>query len=240
MANYPPDYRALFSGAAGNNERMAFVYDSRKVTQLEKVGSLGIPPKDLPKIKVAGVQATFQGFDRNPYMAAFRVGDFTFVLLNVHLYYGGASGKPMGRRILETLAVARWADLRRQDASAYTHNVIALGDFNLPHAVKGDRIYDELTSRGLQIPAHSTAVGSSIVDDNHYDQIAFFPGDVQANFVEAGVFDFDGAVFRTLWDRPKDKNHKQFFAYVRYHLSDHRPLWAEFTTSALHAPALPS
>jgi hypothetical protein len=39
------------------------------------------------------------------------------------------------------------------------------------------------------------------------------------------VIDFDGAVFRDLWQaRPA----KDFRAYVRYYLSDHRPLWAEF------------
>jgi endonuclease/exonuclease/phosphatase family metal-dependent hydrolase len=228
LEHLPDSYRAIFSGASGNNERMTFVYDSRKVSPLEKVGALNLPPSELPAIKVNGVRSTFAGFDRNPYMAAFKSGDFTFLLVNVHLYYGGAEMKAMGRRILETYAVARWADQRRTSPSAYTPNILALGDFNLPQAVKGDAIYDELTSRGLTLPQHSTSIGSSIVQDNHYDQIAFFPGDIAARFVKAGVFDFDGAVFRPLWNKPRDKDHKKFFAYVRYYMSDHRPLWAEF------------
>jgi endonuclease/exonuclease/phosphatase family metal-dependent hydrolase len=240
IGQLPPDYKAGFSGPAGNNERMAFLYDAGKVRPLEKVGGLNVPPSQLPKIKVAGVESSFEGFDRNPYMAAFRAGDFTFLLVNVHLYYGGAQPKPIGRRILETFAVARWTDLRRQDPHAYTHNILALGDFNLPKAVEGDPIFDELTSRGLELPPHSTAIGSSITDDEHYDQIAFFPGDVKLNFLQAAVFDFDGAIFRTLWEKAGDEAHKDFFAFVRYHISDHRPLWAEFKTSSLHAPAGPS
>jgi hypothetical protein len=39
------------------------------------------------------------------------------------------------------------------------------------------------------------------------------------------VFDFDGAVFKTLWDLVKPA---RFKGYLRYYLSDHRPLWAEF------------
>lgn len=213
---------------------MAFVYDSGKIAQLEKVGGLSIPPSDLHSVKVDG--ATFTGFDRSPYMTAFRAGDFTFLLLNVHLYYGDTGAKAMGRRAMETFAVARWADKRRTDPHAYTHNIIALGDFNLPQAVKGDAIFDQLTSRGLLLPDHSTAIGSSIVNDEHYDQIAFFPGEVQANLVQSAVYDYDGAIFRSLWERPGDTKHADFYAYLRYYISDHRPLWAEFKTSALHAP----
>lgn len=44
--------------------------------------------------------------------------------------------------------------------------------------------------------------------------------------MSAGVFDFDDAVFRSLYeDETRD-----FLAYVRYYLSDHRPLWAQFKT----------
>jgi hypothetical protein len=54
--------------------------------------------------------------------------------------------------------------------------------------------------------------------------------------VEPAVFDFDGAVLNALATAGRQK-HRDFFGYVRYHLSDHRPLWAEFKMLALHAPA---
>jgi hypothetical protein len=60
-----------------------------------------------------------------------------------------------------------------------------------------------------------------------YDQVAFFPGETGEEFVTSGVFDFDGAVFADLW---RQQSKADFKAYVRYHLSDHRPLWAQFPT----------
>jgi hypothetical protein len=42
------------------------------------------------------------------------------------------------------------------------------------------------------------------------------------------VFDFDGALFQDLWAQ---RTETQFRAYTRFHISDHRPLWAEFQTA---------
>jgi endonuclease/exonuclease/phosphatase family metal-dependent hydrolase len=214
------------SDIAGNKERMAFVYDTTKVAQLEKVGEVSVPPADFPQIKLPGIQRKFDGFDRNPYIVAFQAGTFRFQVVNVHLFYGSEKPADIERRSLETYAVARWCDLRRKSKYVYASDIIAIGDFNLPKTVPGDAIYDALTKRGLQLPQHSSEVGSSIASDNHYDQIAFFPGETEQEFTDnTGVFDFDGAVFKTLWE---DRGRKDFLTYVRYFLSDHRPLWAEF------------
>lgn len=40
-----------------------------------------------------------------------------------------------------------------------------------------------------------------------------------------GIFDFDGAVFRGLWGNGTKAEQTRFRSYVRYYLSDHRPLW---------------
>jgi hypothetical protein len=224
----PDSYRALFSDAAGNNERLAYLYDSDKVTLLEKVGEIAIPPSDIRHIRLPGVEQRFDGFDRNPYIAAFQAESLTFLLVNVHVYFGSDRSKPdIDRRTLETFAIARWADLRRRSRNAYTPNIFPLGDFNLPKREPGDPVYDALTRRGLRLPAHSTEIGSSIARDKHYDQIAFFPGpEGEEAFEQVAVFDFDGAVFATLW---RTRSRAEFLAYVRYHLSDHRILWAELS-----------
>ena len=55
-----------------------------------------------------------------------------------------------------------------------------------------------------------------------YDQIAFLPSlknTIQAN----GTFDFDNAVFPDLWQ----ESHSKFKSYVKYYLSDHRPIWMQ-------------
>jgi endonuclease/exonuclease/phosphatase family metal-dependent hydrolase len=222
----PGSYRLLFSDAGGNDERLAFIYDSEKVTLMEEVGEVAIPPSDIRYISLAGIEQGFEGFDRNPYLAGFRSGSFVLVLVNVHLYFGSESAISMNRRSLETYAVARWADIRRQSPYAYSRDIVALGDFNLPKAQPGDPIYEALTKRGLHLPEHSTQIGSSIASDSHYDQVAFFPGETQQEFTgNSGVFDFDGALFRTLWE---ERTPQEFFSYVRYYISDHRPLWVEF------------
>jgi hypothetical protein len=67
-----------------------------------------------------------------------------------------------------------------------------------------------------------------VASDAQYDQIMFFPGQTKDEFTgNIGVFDFDGAAFSSLWNNP-NRSAAQFRAYVRYYLSDHRPLWAEF------------
>lgn len=221
-----PGYRVLISDTAGNDERAAFVYDPAKVELLELVGRLSVPPSDFRHVRLDGVDQEFRGFDRSPYLAAFRAGGFTFVLVNVHLFYGSPGPADVGRRALETYAVARWADLRRQDPHAFATDIIPLGDFNLPKVAADDPIHQALTSRGLVIPPHDSKVGgSSIFGSKDYDQIAFFPGPTSEFNERIDTFDFDNAVFRHIWDPQQPK---PFFAYTRYYLSDHRPLWAEF------------
>jgi endonuclease/exonuclease/phosphatase family metal-dependent hydrolase len=224
----PSRYQLLFSDASGNLERQAFLYDSRKITLLEKVSRISIPPSQLPQIKLPGTTTTFRGFDRGPYLATFQVDGFRLMLINVHLYYGSPAPADIERRTLETFAVAWWADRRHRDPRAYVQNIIPLGDFNLPKAAPTDKIYKALTARGLTIPPHTSQIGSAIASDSHYDQIAFFPGGTADHFTGAmNVFDFDGALFRDLWHTHTPK---QFLAYTRFHISDHRPLWAELRT----------
>ena len=222
-------WRMLFSDIAGNDERMAFLYDSAKVTLLEKIGEISIPVSQLRFIKLPGITQKFDGFDRNPYLATFRAGQTSFLFVNVHLYYGSDSDKTdMARRALETFAVARWADLRRKSQFSFTREIVALGDFNMPKRDPADPIFKALTSKGLELPAHTSEVGSNLASDKHYDQIAFFPGATKDAFLQMGVFDFDMAVFRTLWEDP-ERSEADFRAYVRYYLSDHRPLWMELS-----------
>jgi endonuclease/exonuclease/phosphatase family metal-dependent hydrolase len=228
-SHLPSRYDLLFSDASGNRERQAFLYDSRRVTRLREVGRVAIPPSQLPKIAVAGATTAFAGFDRGPYLASFESGGFRFALLNVHLFYGSEAPADLDRRTLETFAVAWWADKTHRDKKSYVGDIVPLGDFNLPKATPGDRIFDALVALGLTTPTHSSQIGSAIASDNQYDQIAFFPGSTKDRFSGAcNVFDFDGALFQDLWAQ---RTPTQFRAYTRFHISDHRPLWAAFNTA---------
>lgn len=233
IANLPTGWRTVFTDVAGNAERMVFLYDSSAVTRRELAGEIAVPPADHRYIKIKGIERKFRGFDRNPYAVAFRKGNFDFTLVNAHLYYGSDSTAHENRRALEAYALGRWADLQRK-SGAYDRNVVVLGDLNIPKAEPGDPIHDALTKRGMRIPAHSSRIASTIASDNQYDQVAFFPGDVEDRRTDSRVFDFDGAVFADYWKQlnakqSPDQALKSFCAYVRYHLSDHRILWARFS-----------
>ena len=95
-------------------------------------------------------------------------------------------------------------------------------------------IFSVLKRFGLLLTEHSTEIGATLPGEpnetaqeiKHYDQIAFFPGTSASFTGRTGVFDFDSAVFPDLWE-PTKAGRKKFNAFVRYYLSDHRPLWAE-------------
>lgn len=227
LAALPASWRTLYSDAAGNNERMVYLYDSDKVRPRELLGEIAIAPADLKNVRLPeSTVAKFAGFDRNPYVASFQVKKTVFCLVNVHLYFGKDDAAARERRALEAYATARWCARESKSAHALTPIIAAMGDFNLPKIAPDDPIFKALTATGLQLPDHSTEIGSNLDGDKHYDQVAFFPTGAGEIFSgKAGVFDFDGAVFAALW---ASKTPAQFKSYLRYYLSDHRPLWAEF------------
>lgn len=218
----PSHYDLVFSDKGGNNERSAFVFDNRKIKQLELIGEVAIPPKDHKHIKLKGVQTKFNGFDRNPYLCSFQWNNFIFILISVHSFFGSERKKDLERRALEAYAISRYADLQRNSVHSFTDKIITLGDFNLPKVEKGDMVYEALTKRGLKLPEHSSKVYSNIKNDKEYDQIAFLPS-LKSNVIQDGVFDFDDVIFSNLWESSKSN----FKAYLRYYISDHRPLWMQ-------------
>jgi len=219
----PAEYDLIFSDKGGNNERSAIIYDSEIISQLELVGEIAVPPKDHKYIKLDGVAQEFKGFDRNPYLCSFQWKNAVFILITVHSFSGDNVKHDLERRALEAYAIGRYADLRNKSKNAFTKNIIALGDFNIPMTEKGDVVYDALVKRGLKLPEHSTKVYSNITKDKMYDQIAFLPS-IKSKIVKHGVFDYDTKIFPDLWNNMSPKD---FRAYLRYYISDHRPLWMQ-------------
>lgn len=222
-----PGYEAVFSDQTGNDERMVFVYDTGRVSRLALAGEIDVSPSDHRNVKLPGTTQKFTGFDRPPYAVAFACEGFVMTVVNVHLFFGSNSLHSVNRRALETYAVGRWADLRHKRGRAFSKNVVVIGDMNMPRAEVGDAVYDALKKRGLHLPVHQSRIGTTITEGKHYDQVAFLPGDAGVAYETDGVFDFDGAVFADLW---QTRTPTEFEAYLRYHLSDHRPIWAQFRT----------
>lgn len=216
----PSHYQLIFSDKAGNNERSVFIYNSERVNRLELVGEISIPPKDHRYIKLKDVTSKFTGFDRTPYLCSFSWNNYKLVMISVHSYFGSTSKKDIERRALEAYAISRYADLRKNSKYAFSKNIITLGDFNIPKIEQGDQTYQALMQRGLMLPKHSTQIYSNINNDKQYDQIAFLPS-LKSKITQHGVFDFDAVIFSDLWE----SNVSDFKSYLKYYMSDHRPMW---------------
>ena len=216
----------VMSDAAGNDERMVFIFDRRKLSLLEEIGEIAFPPSQLKHVKlVSAPKEKFIAFDRNPYLASFQLGERMSVqLVNVHLFYGDEKPAALRRRAIETAAVARWCDVRRKSKYSGAREIIALGDFNMSKAKRdgGNIVYEALTEKELILPGHSSEIGSSIASDNHYDQIAIYKSTAEGFAVQTGIFDYDKVIFKGLWQA---RSEAQFNAWLRYYISDHRPMW---------------
>ena len=250
-------YDWIVNDVAGNNERLAFVFKKRKVKPGKLFAEIAIPEKDFPSCtvvvpyKVKKQQRVdvfynlrFTPFDRNPYIGTFVSGALSFTLVNVHLYYGSfkeakrvADRAKYARRVLEIYMLGKWAGSRVSNATTYDRDIILLGDMNVPEMSNDDAAYQALLRSGLNpLDAHSKAGGSNLDGSKTYDQLAITPGVVKARTLGYDVFDFDNAVFKDKWDELEQEHgtkgaNPKFNKYVKFHVSDHRPLWMELNTN---------
>jgi endonuclease/exonuclease/phosphatase family metal-dependent hydrolase len=256
VAHMGPGYDWIVNDTAGNNERLAFVFKRRKVRTGRLFAEIAIPQKDFPShtvvvpYKVKKQQRVdvfynlrFTPFDRNPYIGTFETGALNFTLVNVHLYYGSfkeskkvAERAKYARRVLEVYMLGKWAGARARGTTTYDRDIILLGDMNVPEMSDDDPAYQALLKSGLKpLDVHSKAGGSNLDGSKTYDQLAITPGPVKTRTLGYDVFDFDNAVFKAKWDELEQKHgtkgaNPKFNKYVKFHISDHRPLWMQLIT----------
>lgn len=139
-------------GAAGNGERMAYIFDSRRVQLSGLASEIVVPKEQLKKIEQ---NALSEQFARTPYAVSFSSGKKSFILITLHILYG----KNAASRIPELKAIAKWLSKWGRDDNAYDKNLIALGDFNIEK--RGDLLHDTFISEGLFIPADLQSVTRS-------------------------------------------------------------------------------
>lgn len=211
-----PDWGVLMSdvtaGDKGHSERLAFVYDRRRIAPSGLAGEIVLPPGPTGN--------PMEQFDRTPYIVGFRAAEERFALLTAHIRYGADPAD----RIAELQRLARYtADEirnRTRQAGAEELNLIVLGDFNIDER-SGNPLFDAFVATGLWVPeAIRTAVTTYGSEAKHYDQIAWFRDDFTLlSEGRAGVVDFTRAVFPEMSLRS-----------MAYRVSDHFPLWVEFLT----------
>lgn len=200
-------------GDKGNSERLAYLYDTRRVVLSGLSGEivLGPTPDGLP-----------EQFDRTPYIAGFRAGNEHFTLLTAHIRYGDVPAD----RLQELREIGRFTahELRERTRTGQSReepNLLVLGDFNIDKR-QGNPLFDAFVETGLRVPEALQSVKTTTGKEaKHYDQIAWFQGqDFGLRPTgRAGTIDFDGAVYQELTQ-----------AQVSPRVSDHLPLWIEFST----------
>lgn len=201
---------------SGNNERMAYLFDTRRVQLSGLAGEIVVPNewvKDPEKV-------IREQFVRSPYAVSFRSGDKTFILVTVHIIYG----KKSADRLNEIHGIARWLNDWASDINAYDQNLIVLGDFNID--ARGDVLDKTFLSEGLYVPEELQSLSRSIFDETkYYDQIAWFNSadkmrpKLSLEFINAGNYDFVPTAMKNR-DLTKQK--------LSFMISDHYPLWANF------------
>lgn len=205
-------------GKVGNGERMAYLFDTRRVHLSGLAGELVVPEEWEDQI---GEHALSKQFVRSPYAVSFQSNQHTFILVTLHILYG----KSADNRIEELRGIAKWLKSWAGSINAYHQDFIALGDFNID--ARGDLLEETFLSKGLYIPPQlqSEDVTRSIFKSTKfYDQIAWFNSQgsgpkLSMEFLDGGNYDF---VPYALANR---KLTKQSLSWL---ISDHYPLWAEF------------
>jgi len=205
-------------GPAGNDERLAFLFDTRRVKLSGLACELVVWAEAGPGITAGALSRQFA---RTPYAVSFISSGQTFILVTLHVNYG----KQPGERVPELTQIASWLAGWAEQEYGWDHNLIALGDFNIDR--EHDPLYQAFTSTGLTPAAQLTGLRRTIFDQpstpHYYDQIAWFTRGqkkrpvLNLDCTDGGSFDF---VPQLRGDRT--------LIQLSWHISDHYPLWAEF------------
>jgi exonuclease III len=234
-------------GRSGNEERIAFVYDKRKVRFDHLAGEIALPAGKEPVWQLA----------RSPFLCTFQSGWRRFAVCSVHIYYG--TDKPDDPRRVEEIdklagLLADRAEKRTEEDDGEPENMILLGDFNIFHK-EGDQTMAKLKKNGFVVPKDfaDAQLGSNLTQDKYFDQIAFLdPRRLLRSTKRArtkedekfqrGIFRFTDSIFgdedASIWKKemasaakrkriPVSQYATQYRQWRTFQISDHFPMWIE-------------
>jgi endonuclease/exonuclease/phosphatase family metal-dependent hydrolase len=233
-------------GQPGNKERMAFLYDTRKVSFGGLASEIVLPPQKTKDADGNTLYLSPLQISRTPFMCGFKAGWTDFTLVTVHMLYG-TSNRNDPKRVAEIKQIAEFLEKRSSDETAWSRNFILLGDFNI--FKKTDETMKALLDAGFKIPSILFDIPTNIKENRIYDQIAFRTRDdrfADAS-INAGVFRFYRSVFRAedesryvkgmgkRYNEDSKGNLRKAAGKTKYYkthwrthqMSDHYPLWIE-------------
>jgi endonuclease/exonuclease/phosphatase family metal-dependent hydrolase len=203
-------------GEPGNDERLGFVFDLRRVRPSGLAGEFVVPDADLGE-ETAVMRRQWA---RTPYAVSFQAGGSSFTLVTLHILWGDRPSD----RTPELRGAAKWLAQQADEPDEFNRNMIALGDFNI------DRLDDPnwhafVVEYGLSPPDKllgvPRTVGETPTSHTFYDQIAWFTtggrSALTLRYRDAGGFTWTDHLLAGIRQTEKEAR-----------ISDHYPLWAEF------------
>ncbi len=224
-------------GNQGNDERIAYVYNSQKVKFGGLAGELVIPPKreripdpDDPTKKITKYTPVDQVW-RTPLICGFTSGWAKFMLCNVHIRWG----KSKLLRSEEIDHIAKFIKNRTEDENAWARKLILLGDFNIKN-VNSNSFKMLKEAEYVSPKAHeevTTTVGKT---KSQYDRIFIRERPDGIKIISGGTINFFDVLFtddqkdlyKPLMKKKDGTPAKQYNNWRTHQLSDHQPLWVEF------------
>ena len=205
-------------GKAGNNERMAFAFDLRRVRPSGLAGELVVALETGTSVTAGGLARQFA---RTPYAVSFAVDRLQLTLVTLHVLYGEETA-----RAAELREIAAWLASWARDEEQWNQNLIALGDFNIDR--RGDPLFDAFTSTGIEPAPQLNDVPRTIFGDpgasKFYDQIAWFTDEKRGPMLTLQVSTAGSFPFVPILQGGFSKT------TLSWKISDHYPLWVEFST----------
>lgn len=224
-------------GDKGNDERIAYLYNNRKVHFGGLAGELVLPnakeviddPDNEGKKKT--IYTPISQIWRTPLICGFKAGWAKFMLCNVHIQWGESE---LGRK-KEIDHIANFIKTRTEDETAWARKLILLGDFNIAD-VDSDS-YKMLREAEYECPAaHKTITTTVGKKKAQYDRI-FVRERKDGIKIEAGgtipLFDLlftdeEKDVYKDMMKTKAGKPAKKYNHWRTHQLSDHQPLWVAF------------
>ena len=165
----------------GNNERMAFFYNTNRVQFRRLIGELVVDRGDLEN---------HDQIARSPFFAAFQADWFRFCLCSTHVIFGGDSEEKKDMRADEIKTITKMLVNRaRKEDQVY----ILLGDMNIEST--DGKIMQALRDSKMVVPEFPP---TNMASTRLYDQMAFTDKGAatrKTRLIRHGLFDWRKAVF---------------------------------------------